>query len=222
MKIRSEGRIVNGRIAWDQLLVFCRLKMMAEITERCRLNGRDIPSTYKSCMPEHVREVSKMDYAAARPVSAPLPSAAEISLRDETLDWIGTIDQVDRVVLWGYAANKSSRTIEAALKALGITLSYRAIQQRLPTLLGHLAGYWQARRYQVDEATAHRARMAIAQMERQEVRTPRAQGITYFRPERSAYDPVGDNRVVMVDIDRPQYKKRRVDKEASQTSQIRA
>lgn len=221
MRLRSNGLTINGRPAWDPLLVFCRLKLMAEITARCPLNSRDVPGGYKSCMPEPVREGNKGDYAAGRPSPPPVPSAAEITLRDRTVEWLAFVEKIDRVILWGYAVGQSSRAIEAQLARLKVRLSYRTIQQRFPQLLDQVAMHWQRRGHEVDTGSAFSAALAVERMAVALQRTPRAQGITYFRPERAAYNPVGDSRVVMVDMPMPQYR-RGVHKRASQPSQIRA
>jgi hypothetical protein len=225
MKLRSNGLGAGaggGAPAWDQLLVFCRLRLMAEITRRCTLSGRDIPGGYKSCMPDYVREVSKMDYAAARPVKPAVPTAREISLRDETVGWIAHMEDVDRVILWGYAVGQSSRAIEGHLLAyLQRRLTYRAIQDRFNRLLEELARYWQALGYAVDGASLIAANAAIARQQRPQQSTPRHKGLTYWVGDAGARE-AGENRTIMVEMPNSQYRKRAVQKSASQTSQIRA
>lgn len=224
MKLKSESLTVNGRVVWDPLLVFCRLRLMGDITRRCPLNGRDRPAPVKSCMPEIVREVGKMDYAAPRPLRAALPNAAEISLRDQTVQWLAHLERIDRVVLWGYAVGQSSRSIEGHLRDyLGVSLSYRAIQDRFARLIEALPRYWNVRGYEVDgvslvagQAACERQAMAVDR------RAPRRDGIVYSRPEREAYAGVGVSRVILVDLPPPQHRLRLVRKSALQASQIRA
>jgi hypothetical protein len=119
---------------WCELTVRARLQRMADVFKRVPHTADTRPATYKSCMPEPVREIFKDMPAEAMRLPV---SASDMSAARQALDGLWMLDREGLVIAWGIACKLSDRRVG---RELGCHHATAANKKQFT--LGLLAAKW--------------------------------------------------------------------------------
>lgn len=139
--------------AWEPLTVRARLHRMADVFRKLPHTPDTKPGGYRSCMPEHVREIFKDQ--PGEPMRLPVrPEDYRAAMI--LLDIIVSLTDEQRIVLWGIATKRSDRRVGRELRC-----HHRTAAARKQELLTYLAERLNRLEDRPDDRDVSRARELI-------------------------------------------------------------
>lgn len=141
----SSSRYLQAEDGWDHVLVRSRLLRMAEVFRQLPHTPDTKPGTYRSCMPEPVREIFKDQ--PGEPMRLPV-SRVDYAAAMQVLDsLIALPTRLEKVVLWHVANNISNHKLASYIRR-----DRRTAAKLKQQLLERLAARWNEARWPVEPA----------------------------------------------------------------------